>query len=322
VPRLSIIIPVAGNLTSLEDTLLSVLENRPDGAEVLVVLDEPYDDPYELKGEIRFLEAAAGASFVESVNLGISASQAPVVHLLACGCQVTEGWTDQAVAAFDDPAVATVVPLVLTPGESPRVLAAGMTYRPGGVVRTIGRGASPATIVGNPKHPLAAAPVAAFYRKSALELIGLFSHDVADWLATIDLGLALEQAGFHVVLEPECRIVAAHTLKRPIGAFRQALELERLFWRWGPRGGWTVSLAVHGAMIAAEALGGLVTLKPSLVAGRLAGLSRIGSHRRQYQRLAQLRQLSPNGSPTPALPHFLRGSVQPPAASHNGAKSA
>lgn len=76
-PRLSIIIPVAGNLTSLEDTLLSVLENRPDGAEVLVVLDEPYDDPYELKGEIRFLEAAAGASFVESVNLGIKREPGP-----------------------------------------------------------------------------------------------------------------------------------------------------------------------------------------------------------------------------------------------------
>lgn len=320
-PRLSIIIPVVGNLTSLEDTLLSVLENRPDDSEVLVVLDEPYDDPYELKDEIRFLQAAAGASFVESVNLGISESHAPVIHLLACGCQVAEGWADRALPVFDDPSVATVVPLVLTPGESPRVLAAGMTYRPGGMVRTLGRGLTPATVGDCQKQLLAPAPQAAFYRKSALELVGLFSQEIVDWLATVDLGLALEQAGFRAALEPQCHVVAARTLKRPIGAFRRALELERLFWRWGPRGGWMTSLTIHSAMVAAEALGGLVTLKPSLLAGRLVGLSQIGAHRRQYQRLEQIRQLSPNASPTVALPHFLRDSMQSSASSHNGAKS-
>jgi hypothetical protein len=162
--------------------------------------------------------------------------------------------------------------------------------------------------------------VAAFYRKSALEMMGLFSQEVADWLATVDLGLALERAGFRTVLEPECHIVAARTLKRPVGTFRRALELERLFWRWGPRGSWTVSLAIHGAMVAAETLGGLVTLKPSLLAGRLVGLCHIGSHRRQFQRLEQLRQLSPATSPTPALPHFLRDAGQTPAGSRNGVK--
>ncbi len=315
-PRLAIIIPVVGNLTSLEDTLLSVLENRPDDSEILVVLDEPYDDPYELKDEIRFLQTAAGATFVQSVNLAISESRAPLIHLLACGCQVEEGWTDRAVAAFDDPTVATVVPLVLAPGESPRVLAAGMTYRPGGVVRTLGHGLVPAAAVACGKHVLAPSALAAFYRKSALELVGLFSQEIVDWLATIDLGLALEHAGFQTVLEPECRIVAARTLKRPVGAFRRSLELERLFWRWGPRGGWMTALTIHSAIVAAEALGALVTLKPSLLAGRLTGLTQIGAHRRQYQRLEQIRQLSPNASPTVALPHFLRD----PATSRNGVK--
>lgn len=308
-PRLSIIIPVVGNLTSLEDTLLSVLENRPDDSEVLVVLDEPYDDPYELKDEIRFLQATAGASFVESANLGISESRAEVVHLLACGCQVEEGWASHALPAFDEPSVAAVVPLVLTTGENPRVLAAGMAYRSGGLVRTLGRGLSPAAVDACQKQLLAPAPLAAFYRKSALELVGLFSQEIVDWLATVDLGLALEQAGFRAVLEPQCRVVAVRPLKRSVGAFRRAFELERLFWRWGPRGGWMKSLAVHGTMIAAEAVGGLVTLKPSLLAGRLVGLTQIGAHRRQYERLEQIRQLSPNASPTMTLPHFLRDSM-------------
>jgi hypothetical protein len=321
VPKLSIIIPVVGNLTWLEDTLLSVLPNRPDDCEVVVVLDTPYDDPYQLKDEIRFVEASPQAGFVESVNLGITASRSPLIHVLLCGCQVSEGWTETALCHFNDPRVATVVPLVVGPGESPRVLAAGMSYQAGGRVGMLGRGQSPQAASRCQKRLLGASLAAGFYRKSALEMVGLFSHDVSGWLASVDLGLALEQAGFRAVLEPECRVTAAHPLARPIGTFRRSLDLERLFWRWGPRGGWPLSLTLHGFTVAAESLGGLFTLSlPSQLAGRVAGLSRIGSHRRQYQRLEQLRQLSPSSS-TLAVPHFLRESVETPvpaSVTHNG----
>ena len=60
--RLSIIIPVLGHSTRLDDTLVSVLENRPANCEIIVVHTEPYDDPYDLAGEVRFLEARAGPS--------------------------------------------------------------------------------------------------------------------------------------------------------------------------------------------------------------------------------------------------------------------
>lgn len=324
-PRLSIIIPVAGNLTWLEDTLLSVLENRPDDCEVIVVLDQPYDDPYELKDEIRFLQASPGAGFVESVNSGINASHSPVVHVLLCGCQVYEGWAESALEHFSNPRVATVVPLVVGSSEPQRVLAAGMNYRAGGTVQILGRGSSLESVAKCQKRLHAASMVAAFYRKSALEMVGLFSHDLGDWLASMDLGLALEQAGFRIELEPACRVVAAHLAARPQSKFRRALDLERFFWRWGPRSGWPWSLAAHGCTVAAESLGGLFTLSlPSQLAGRLVGLGGIGSHRRQLQRLEQLRQLSPILSPTPAVPHFLRESVPTPVGSsinRNGAKT-
>ena len=81
-PRLSIVIPVWGNLHLLEDTLVSVLENRPAHCEIIVVLDGPYDDPYQLTDELSYVLAPSGASLAESANLGIAASEAPVVHLL------------------------------------------------------------------------------------------------------------------------------------------------------------------------------------------------------------------------------------------------
>lgn len=305
-PRLSIIIPVVGNLSCLEDTLLSVLENRPADCEILVVLDEPYGDPYALSGEVRFLEASRGAGYVESANLGLAASQAPLVHVLTSGCQVQEGWADRAIVHFADPSVATVIPLVLAAGEPARVLAAGMGYGAGGGVSVLGRGRSVAAA--KFRHPpVAALPLAAFYRKTALERVGLFSQEVGDWLASIDLGLALERSGFRAVLEPGCRVVAACPAVRTPGAFRNALELERLFWRWGPRRGWTRSLALHGASLLAESLWGLVTLRlPAVWAGRLIGLCRIGSHRRQLRRLEHLGQLCPAPSPVAGTPHFRR----------------
>jgi len=57
VPRLSIVIPVLGDPRKLDDTLVSVLENRPAHCEILVVHNEPYDDPYQLSNEVCFIEA-------------------------------------------------------------------------------------------------------------------------------------------------------------------------------------------------------------------------------------------------------------------------
>ena len=84
-PRLSIIIPVLGNLELLEDTLVSVLENRPDSCEIIVVLDEVYEDPYELKDEIRFDRAPPGAGLVAGANLAIGLSRARRSAVLPVG---------------------------------------------------------------------------------------------------------------------------------------------------------------------------------------------------------------------------------------------
>src|SRR5437016_2690011 len=70
VARLSIVIPVLGNAADLERTLVSVLSNRPRGCEILAVTNTPYPDPYNLSGEVRFLEAGRKAGFVECANLG------------------------------------------------------------------------------------------------------------------------------------------------------------------------------------------------------------------------------------------------------------
>ena len=75
VPRLSIVIPSVGDCNLLEDSLVSVLENRPADCEVLVVHNRPYDDPYNLAGEVRFVQANPRAGLAECLDMGTAAGR-------------------------------------------------------------------------------------------------------------------------------------------------------------------------------------------------------------------------------------------------------
>ncbi len=98
--RLSILIPCIQEAGCFEATLASVLRNRPEECEVLVVQSRSYDDPYDLKDEVRFVQAPADGTLVDLVNFGINAAVGDIVHLLSCDTEVSEGWTRTGITAF------------------------------------------------------------------------------------------------------------------------------------------------------------------------------------------------------------------------------
>src|SRR5690606_32409978 len=112
VRRLSIVIPWMGPAGQLEDTLATVLQNRPSGCEVLVALAEPYNDPYGVADEVTFVPppARGDANFVALVNRAVTQAEAAIVHVLASGVRVTEDWTSAALLHFDDASIAAVAP--------------------------------------------------------------------------------------------------------------------------------------------------------------------------------------------------------------------
>ena len=203
--RLSIVIPVLGDQKPLDDTLVSILENRPANCELLVVHNAPYDDPYGLAGEVQFVQAPDGAGFVECLNLGLSASRAPVVHLLACGVEVRAGWAEAALRHFRNPEVAAVAPVLLHHDDHQTVVSAGLGYRAEGVVWRVGRGRTPDEVGEDEDNVCGPDALAGFYRRSAVEAVGGFSPSPADTLATIEVALSLRQAGFRCVVEPDCQ---------------------------------------------------------------------------------------------------------------------
>lgn len=311
--RLAIIIPHVGSAASLESTLASVLANRPEDSEVLVVLQQSYEDPYHIQDEVRFIPGHDRGGVADAVNLGVQNTDAPLVHVLSCGVEVQEGWSDAAVVRFGDPRVAAVSPMVLDAGDPERIVAAGLAYQLSGAIVALAQGCAADSLGTSPKRVLAPHPTAAFYRKSILETIGGFDPWVGDRLAVLDAGLMLRQLGWITVLEPKCRVVVPRQGLLPGGAFCQAMEAERLFWRWAPLVGRFRSILSHGVFVTGEAIRSLFNL--SILprwAGRIAGAMAAAvapAHGRPVDRLRDAQ--GAESTPRPDGPHFRLEQASP-----------
>lgn len=288
-PELSIIIPVADDAQAFEDTLVSVLENRPDDCEVIVVRDERYDDPYALADEVKFVQARREAGLVERFSVGVGASRAELVHLVSGRARVTDRWTATALTHFHHPRVAAVVPIVVDDANPKRGVAAGAALLAGGHRRL--RRSLPRKTNSAHETDLAATLVAAFFRKSAFQLVGGLDVAVGDALADVDLAARLRHAGYLSVIEPEARLTHVGPLPASVVGEPDPRCEERLFWRSAPTFGWGRALWQHPVSVA-----GRLLTRPWQVVGQLAGraavLSEIRQLREHHRRLAGIRGLA------------------------------
>jgi hypothetical protein len=312
VARLSIVIPVLGGLEGLEDTLVSVLENRPADCQVVVVHNRPYDDPYDLKSEVCFVEAPRRSRLATTLNLGVAASDAPIVHAVACGVEVSPGWTDAVLPLFDDPDVGAVAPLVLDKCDPQRVVTAGVDYRADGALRSLSQGKLLVAAARRNAEPCGPDVLAGFYRTSALEAAGGFSDAVAEPLTTIDAALSMRRIGFRCARQTQCWTFADPSAQKRLGALRRGIAAERFFWRWAPAAGWTRSLLGH--LLYAVGQGVQCPLRPSRIvemAGRMLGAASIPAHRRHWRLLREAARTSATEAPR----------VQTPTGTHPSAKA-
>ena len=164
--RLSIIVPARYDPDALEETLVSVLENRPIDCEIIVVHPGNYDDPYGLADEVVFIEVDRNTCLVGTIAAGIQASQGAVIHLLECGASVDVNWTDHAMARFDDGQCGAVAPLVLDAANRSMILAEGISYGLGGTRRVHGAGKKWSKKRRASYKILGPTLAAAFYRRS------------------------------------------------------------------------------------------------------------------------------------------------------------
>jgi hypothetical protein len=286
VARLSIVIPVLGNPKALDDTLVSVLEHRPSHCEILVIHNEPYNDPYQLSNEVSFVGAWRGAGLGECLNLGVSVSTAPVIHILSCGVEVTEGWTHAAMQNLLDANVASVAPVVLEQENPTRVVSAGLSYFKEGIARRVGQGEDLSTTTARQKWLHGPDLLAAFFRKSAIESVGGFALWTSNRLIGIDMALTLHHAGYRCLSEPDCITRVKQSVAAEKTGFSYGYDAEQFFWRWASYNGLVSSALKHARLLAGECASGL--LHPTIAArliGRTLGMSHtLFRNRRSTQR--------------------------------------
>ena len=277
---LSIVIPLQTSAVRMEQTLVSVLEHRPHDCEVLVVLNQHYDDPYALDDEVRFVEARQGADWAESINAGLQHACADVAFVTQAGVEATAGWCQGVLEQFDDPLLASVAPSAVDAEHPHRAIACGVGYRIGGR----------RWLLRKPRAGLLGPTcLAGFYRRGAVLTCGGFAPRLGE-AADVDLALRLEYAGYRSLHEP-ASVVKAQRPPRARG-FLHGLRAERLFLRNAPLEGWFESLALHPLAIARDLLG--QSLHPlsalaSLSARPLAWLQfpSLLRHRRLLQELTE-----------------------------------
>jgi hypothetical protein len=286
VARLSIIIPAIGSNELLETGLASVLQHRPANCEVLVVLPRPYDDPYNIQDEVRFVPARRNAGIVECLATGLAEATGDVVHTLAAGAEVTDCWSAAPVARFADPRVAAVAPLLVLDNSGSPVCSAGVSYASQGARKQILIG----TTEGTARVPTLGPELrAGFFRRETLLELSALNSRVGDDAADIDLALTLRAAGYRAVFEPAGKIYATACDSAPSRGFRAGRAAERLFWRNAPLTGWGRSLAAHPIAWLSDVT--RVGLRPALFMhwlGRMVGALEQASHRQRHAELVQL----------------------------------
>ena len=293
VTRLSIVIPCLGPCEQFEDTLASVLQHRPDRSEIIVAHRLPYADPYHLEGEVRFSHIESRL-LVDLVNDAVQDARGEVIHVLASGTEVRDGWTHAALRHFADPRIAAVAPLVLKVASPGRIETMGVRYTLGGERISVGHNLAIPDHYALRDDVIGPSLLAGFFSKDALLALGGFCRDVGDELADVDFALALRDLGCRTILEPKSQVAYAPQESRRslLGAVNRGWGAETLFWRHWAKEGRAAGLVAHPLSTLVDALRHEGVMGGSLkLLGRALGLSRIRAGGTYEQQLAAAAEL-------------------------------
>ncbi|HBJ34014.1 MAG TPA: hypothetical protein DDZ51_04460 [Planctomycetaceae bacterium] len=216
--RISIVVPHLGDVVAFEESLVSVLENRPSGAEVWVAHDGSYQDPFDLGDEVRFVTAGSN-NLATLVAAAAEVASSRFIHVIGGGVRATHDWTRSAVESLQTESVAIVAPIARGSAEGP-ITAAGWCDSATDVVSPLGRGASQIT-----RRQAAsirgAYLIASFWRRSELRsacrAFGLRDAVAAEfaWPRLLsDNGWRCELASESVVLASEKALLASPSFHR------------------------------------------------------------------------------------------------------------
>jgi hypothetical protein len=192
-----------GDINQFEDTLASVLRHRPDRAQVIVVHDGNYDDPYQLSEEVELVSIDGRPQLIRLFNRGLQAADGQWVVLIRPGMQIDDNWHIAVEDVVDDFQIGSVAPVIVNVNRPTKIIAAGVhSDRFNNRILT----ASQARIA--PKclasiSPLGPTSWLAVYRRDLLSAIGTLDERMDPHYMDLDIAMALKQLGFKCALQPD-----------------------------------------------------------------------------------------------------------------------
>jgi GT2 family glycosyltransferase len=256
-PRLSVVIPSHHRADLLRACLASVCRYAPSGTEVLVVDDGSpggvVSQAARLFSQANILRLPRRRGFCAAANAGIRAASGAIVELLNDDTEVTANWATAALAAFADPTVAAVAPLVLDRCREGRIDSSGDRYYVGGVAGKRGHGQALTAAYLEPCRVFGASASSAFYRRAALMEVGGFDESFGAYFEDVDLSFRLNRAGYQIRYEPAARVYhhggSSYGTRQRSLLEQQSRNEERVFWRHMP----ARALPRHLAVLAGKA---------------------------------------------------------------------
>lgn len=229
--RLSIIVPAIGPQSALDNSLVSVLENLPEQAEVLVPHHQEYEDPYDLAEEVTFVPTNQAAP-IGLLKAGIAASQSELVHVLMNGVEVTTGWTEPVIEQFQHDSSLAAISTTIRNSKQSKI--AGIRYRGGGNATAVRASRRSKAFIDGPCLE------ACFFRKSTIVALGELDEQLCIRQTNADMAARLKSCELHCVHEPES-VVRGELSPLPSG-YKSSRQLERVYRRHRPRMGRTAPL--------------------------------------------------------------------------------
>jgi GT2 family glycosyltransferase len=258
---LSIVIPSHNRPDLLSACLAAVARHAPADTQVVVVDDTSPGGAVGAAARrfagVEVVRLPRRRGFCAAANAGIRAARGPFVELLNDDTEVTAGWAQAALAAFRDPTVAAVAPLVLRWPDGTHVDSAGDRYWRGGVAGKRGHGERLGPRHLRPGPVFGASASSAFYRRDALLRVGAFPESFGAYFEDVDVSFRLHRAGYRVWFEPAARVL--HRVSASYGRPRRRLleqqshNEEQVFWRNLPGRDLVRALPVHLAALAGKA---------------------------------------------------------------------
>jgi len=213
----SVIVPVVGQPSALDDTLASILRDLPQGSEVILVHDGTFEDNYNIGEELTLVDAGT-KRLSSQFTAAYKKSSGDVIALVRPGIQLPEGWGEVVKERFSNPSVASAAPIIAARSKTDQIVAAGVKTNYHYRRILVGQGSKIAQRVFGRLDPLGPTSWAGFYRRSTLAMIGDLDSKLEDQYFDLDLALTLNAMGYSSTSIPECVCL----VERPAPIIREA----------------------------------------------------------------------------------------------------